>query len=318
VGAIADAQFLRGLLRVADRRVPRWSRQIRDVIRRIRNLVKRDDLRRSAATGNLEQIFGALHDVELDQRLGRVMSKNLRDTIRAGGLASLRRLSEDLGLALDWEAIAPRAANWARARAAKLVQRSQETRVLVVRGIVTAALEEGLDLDVLEARLFASIGLTTQEEGALAAFAAKLAETGGATAAEQRQLVEVYRKRLLRHRSRRIARTESVNAVNGGQQTVWSVAVQRRLIDPDVWAREWVAILGDGRTCIRCLTMHGRRAAIRGFYETPEGTPIAGPTLHVFCRCGQRLVRWASRAPKSPPLVEPEAGGTLQPMVPAA
>lgn len=99
------------------------------------------------------------------------------------------------------------------------------------------------------------------------------------------ELLRNYRRRLVRHRAERIARTEIMDAQNAGIMATWekgfSDGVMRREAARVVWI-----ITPDDRLCVHCAKMIGERAEIQygTAFETPLGTRER-PPMHPMCRC---------------------------------
>ena len=84
-------------------------------------------------------------------------------------------------------------------------------------------------------------------------------------------------------RAENIARTESMQALNRGQNEAWRQSADAGYLDEAKTEREWLA--AGTRVCPRCLDMDGQRAPLRGTY--PDDSD--GPPKHPSCRCGQTL-----------------------------
>lgn len=114
----------------------------------------------------------------------------------------------------------------------------------------------------------------------------------GLTSRKADQLADRYSNRLLDHRARTIARTESIRAANYGQQLTWQEMGYRRAL-PSTFARQWLTH-EDERTCPWCLAMDGQIVALTGQFRGVVGRNTVHtltPPLHPNCRCSLVAVR---------------------------
>lgn len=177
--------------------------------------------------------------------------------------------------------------DWARQQAGALVRDvSMETR-FAIRRIIEQAVHTGARPADTAKLLEDIVGLTHRQAQAVKRFQdAHLA--AGTPQATMDRLVSRYADRLLRHRARMIARTETIRAANEGRRSQWRNNVAEGTILPERWEREWVAIVpSDGKTCRYCVGQDGQHAPIDGSY--PNGD--SGPPGHPDCRCTEILVR---------------------------
>lgn len=110
------------------------------------------------------------------------------------------------------------------------------------------------------------------------------------TQAQIDRMVERYAARLERHRRQVIARTESLSAVNAGNNEILRQAVEAGFIDPSQIEREWIS-REDARVRASHVHLNGM---VRGFDETFPGQngelrfpgdPAAPPSETINCRC---------------------------------
>lgn len=127
-------------------------------------------------------------------------------------------------------------------------------------------------------RLLRSMGMRVNRFGTLA--------RTGLTAERIRELAAGYQRRLIAERATTIARHETMDASNAGQNILWQQAIDNGLLRADEWERVWL-ITGDRRTCPRCIPMRGQTAPIGGNYSNG----VQRPPLHIICRCAERLRR---------------------------
>ena len=127
----------------------------------------------------------------------------------------------------------------------------------------------------------------------------------GVTVEHARKIADRKAAKLIRYRAESIARTESINAANMGQQLVWETALDLGLL-PEGTRKIWVATFDD-RLCKICAVLDGTTIEIResfavnyeatGFKVTGDKITVTGvkpmknpsmtkqPTAHIQCRC---------------------------------
>jgi SPP1 gp7 family putative phage head morphogenesis protein len=85
-----------------------------------------------------------------------------------------------------------------------------------------------------------------------------------------------------------IARTETMDASNEGQQEAWDQAVDDGLLTGDE-QQEWIAT-GDQKCCDSCDSMDGQTVDLGEDFEDNDGETYDGPPAHPNCRCTVGLV----------------------------
>lgn len=169
--------------------------------------------------------------------------------------------------------------------AARIVDVTEETRA-AVRQLAERAYREGKAPKTIVKEIRQVVGLTRRQETAVENYRHAQLDAE-VPPARVDKLVEKYSNKLRKQRAERIARTETIQAMNDGQRASWVTLVEKGLLDPNVWEREWMAIVpNDGRTCVICEGLDGKRAPIGGRYE---GNRV-GPPEHPDCRCTEKLV----------------------------
>ncbi len=158
-----------------------------------------------------------------------------------------------------------------------------------IRNHLRRGLEQGLNPKDTARHLRAVIGLTPQQEAAVAARRTRLAAQGRDPAQVER-MVTRYADRQRRVRAEAIARTETIAALEGGKQLQRERLVREGTLDPGQWVQEWQTA-ADERVCPVCGPLDGETAPIGGTF--PGG--YAGPPAHPRCRCAS-LLRLAALA----------------------
>lgn len=190
----------------------------------------------------------------------------------------------------------PYATAYAQTQVATLVTRIDDETRKVIRGLVARGFEQGKDENGKTRNLTPAqvarvikphIGLNAPQSLALENRRNSLIDAG-LSGAELDAAVGVYREKLLRDRSKLIARTEVLTAQNKGAGAAWATAQDAGLLMPET-VRVWISSSTSPRTCPACLRMHGKQAPVGGFFDSPDFGQVSEPPLHPACRCSLGL-----------------------------
>jgi hypothetical protein len=119
------------------------------------------------------------------------------------------------------------------------------------------------------------IGLTAAQGQAAQKYKQQLIDSG-LSATKAAEKAAEYADELLDLRAETIARSEIMDALNGGQDEAWQQAQDEGLLS-DSATKEW--IVTETETCEECLSYDGKQVPVGE--EFPEGDP----PLHPNCRC---------------------------------
>lgn len=282
----------KALHRAADNFVPR----LKDVFNAGRQVLRRglslDDMREAARLGVLPKDEAL---IEWRETLTRGFESFLLDTLMAGVKVSKPFLERQAGIAIRkqtaemvFDAENERATRYVRTHAAELVQQVDDETRKAIQAIIARGQREGLSVEEMADRLRRIVGLTERDAIAVENFRAGLIESGVAEAIIERRVEERIARGIAR-RAENIARTETIQAANAGQQALWQEAWSQGLVDRDTTQREWI-VTADDRTCPICLPMDGQRRGLNEEFESPyDGTRALHPPLHPSCRCATAL-----------------------------
>jgi len=220
--------------------------------------------------------------------LGRVIAYGYQ----AGGEASAATLSRVLRVSFGFDMANPRAVAWAATHTGKLIAGIKEGTLDGVRTIMTEAMAGAVNPRVTARELYPlvkrSLGLTEQQAGALAKYRHELVKAGR-SADDIARLAERYSDKLLRHRSRTIARTESITSLNQGQHEAWLQAESEGLLDAADTVRVWITA-PDEKRCDICAGLEGKEAGLNGPFISDDIGEVMMPPAHVACRCSAGIV----------------------------
>lgn len=178
----------------------------------------------------------------------------------------------------------------------------------LVRETVREGLEIGMRSEAIGERIEQIVGLTRREAGAVIRRERTILEETGSESAARRG-ADSYAKKLLVERGRRIARTETREALSQGQIDAWKVARDNGALSPDV-EKEWVSMPPSPRQSEICAdtNLDGQRRPLDEPFDTIVG-PVMRPPAHPNCRSVMKLV-----FPDDQPLVQMPSEEDIEPI----
>jgi hypothetical protein len=181
----------------------------------------------------------------------------------------------------------PLTAAAARDNAARLVTSVTRETKKAITAVIQRSVEEGIPPARAAQMIRPLIGLNDRQ--AMAVINAQLSwEANGLPPQIAMRKAKAYAEKLLRQRTRMIARTEILRASNAGQRAAWRQARSRGLLPHDQ-QRVWITT---GGACAICSPLGGQTA---GLDESFAGG-IDSPPAHPHCRCTTGLTNSGSIA----------------------
>ena len=229
-----------------------------------------------------------LRAINLEPVLDR-MEKNFRTVYRlifhraANSILRRDQVQKDTlaEFGLSFDVTNPRAVEWIRRHAAGLLLEVGLESRLAVKTIVERMFAESIPPDSAARMIRHVIGLDKRQAHAVVNYAALQPDN---------DKVELYAKRLLRHRAEKIARTESIAAASGGQQELWLQAREDGLLEHGRAMRQWL-VTEDQRLCPICAPIPSfGPVGLDEPFLTGNGSMVQHPPAHPFCRCATSLV----------------------------
>ena len=287
--------------RVAARLEPKVRREFLAAIKQLESEIDIAALVTAVQSRSQDAVDLALKLSTLPKRFDKMVATIVTGFQRAGVLTAQELTAAGLSYAFDLTN--PFAVSWARNYGGTLIsevaaQAPGSARILnVVRVAVGDGIEFGVP-PVQTARLLReSVGLTPRMAKAVDNRFKQVVEKRWAVhgnidraMAEAGKSALAYKKKLINHRARLIARTETINASNAGQMQSWQQAADKNLLSRKRTRRKWVTGLDD-LVCNICAPMHGQTVAFEGeSFITGLGASVDMPTAHPACRCGMDLV----------------------------
>jgi len=279
--------------KIADALAPEFEKRIKTSLDEFRDLVDLRDLLTAIATGDEEKIMGTIPWKEFLSN-DEDLHDAIIEAVKEAGVASkaqlkamLERTGRDTETYASFSGSDPRVVRYARKRTAFLITEVTESSKEAVRQAIGDLNEGTDDPRSVAQRIQDAVGLDTRRANAVDRYRDALEQAGVPDDRIDRR-AEAYRDRLLAQRADTIARTESINAVNAGQQEGWDQAADRGEIDRKTAKKVWI-VTPDDRLCPRCEELAGQAVGIDEQFDTDEGR-IDGPGLHPNCRCSMALV----------------------------
>lgn len=243
-------------------------------------------------------VAGAIDQTRFDLGEDYILSilpAKLRDAYEESGLAAAAETSRTLDVAYSFNLITPRATDWVRLNAASLIQQWGDSSRDAIRRLIADGFARGIGSGALARQIKASgVGLTWRQARAVLNMRHREEADGTPADVIDKRAVR-YFNRLLKDRAAMIARTEMTRAMTHARLESWRQAIDKRLLDPTQWEKEWLATQ-DSRVCPECADLDGSRAAVPdGVFVGDSGTNGGvGPGAHVRCRCTVILVEKGS------------------------
>lgn len=300
------------------------AKDVRDAflkaIEDLRGTIKEAELRAAVETGSIEAVMRVLG---IDKKIADAIRMNvlppLEDAMIAAGRASpSSTLPKGGELAMRFDLANPNTVRYLRSYDFGLIRQISDDTRNAIRSVVTDAMQYGGHPYEQARTIREAIGLTDNQNAAVANFRRMLEE--GDSAALTRELrdkrfdrtlertlgidaeadltpeqidrmVTRYGERMLKARAENIARTETINATQAGQQLAWEQATENGLLDRSKIRQGWL-VTPDDRLCIICAAiplMNPGGVPLGGYFQTPVG-PILRPTVHPQCRCALYLM----------------------------
>jgi hypothetical protein len=190
---------------------------------------------------------------------------------------------------VDFSAANPKVKRWIDAHVGELIVQVDRDARESVKDIVTRAFNRGLP-PLESAKLVKQVvPLSGRYAVALDNHRAGLVEQG-LSATRVDQLSNEYADRLLTSRAESIARTETANALNQGQQLLWEQSADEGLIDKDKAKRQWVIDPVTAKGCPVCEPMDGQTVGLYEPFTTGLGDEVFAPVAHPRCNCLINLI----------------------------
>lgn len=295
----------RAFLQLLDDTWPGLGKVFVQAMRRVQSNIALKELRRAIDRGDVQAAFDALR---MDAATLYALDEAVEGAFRAGGkyqmdsvISATKRFPQGARIVQSFGGRSERAERIARDLGSRFVTEVlDDTRVMIAETI-TKGLELGASpnqtaLDIAGRvvggkRQGGLVGLHSREAGWVQGYRQRLIGKGR-PADQVERMARRYSNKLLRKRGERIARTETIKALNAGRQEGLDQLVDTGRLDADQIEKVWDST-GDARTRPTHAAADGQKIGNDGAFEVggyqmryPGDTSLGAPAGEVVhCRC---------------------------------
>lgn len=228
---------------------------------------------------SIQRALAAVNAGDYNKAMVEMMQSTMTDTgMRAFLNAASVQGAQATAQVLDVQSNAVRAL---KDRGLKDITNLSERGRRSALAVLSDAITSGAPIDQVANDLKAAIGLDERAMNALRNYRDGLKDSK-LSRGEKARMVRAYQHQLFMNRARAIARTETMTALNEGQQAVYTNAQTLGLL-PKNARKVWI-VTKDDRLCPVCQGMAGQKVGINESFM--KGTELVlTPPLHVNCRC---------------------------------
>lgn len=252
--------------RIANRLSPQLRKRFLAAVQASKDRVDLEMLARAVQAGNVPQAQLAVLLGEWPEKYGE-LAIDLRAGFLAGGQYAYELL-EGSSYNLRFDLINPYAVNYAQRKLPQIVQAYVDDAKTIIRDIITEAVSGKYTAQTAAIEIRNHIGLTDRYSRAVSRYREELASQG-VTGEKLEGKAERYAAKLLRSRSKTIARTEIIQAQVAGQRALWNEGANSGVFNRNTARLQWNTH-EDERTCEFCLAMDGQEIPFGGAYTHPE------------------------------------------------
>ena len=270
---------------IADERIALLRVDFADAIDEMQEEINEASLKTAIATGRTAQVA---KEVKWKKELFDGMDENIKGAVDESATSS-KRFMPTIARDVVYDSKAKTVSSWVNEYSKqRLSQMDRQTRK-VVKDVLKEKRTKNLSPAKTAKLLRERIGLNSVQAQAMKNLENKMIEEDK-TEKQIAKAKEQYKKRAVKYRSKMIANTEAIDAVNFGQLELWNQAVDQKLIDPNTTYKQWY-VTPDDKLCPYCRGMNGQKKKLNELFIDPSGTfdPVYSPTLHPNCRCSMIL-----------------------------
>lgn len=300
VDVVAKRPVLRNTYRIAEKNEDRFSRAF---VRLSRNLIDADSKERlldgmqamERGRMTLDEVVDQVdwyNEADPDKKWA-LYSANLErvysDIVGESGAAEMKRLKLPIKFEVQKQIrgepgslkvpINPFSIRWVRDKVGQDISNISDDQRKLIRQIIADGFERGERPKAILKKIEELVGLTPREMVWVENRRAAMIDAGVPIATVE-PTVARYSTQLLGKRSRRIARTETLDAASQGLMDSWQLAKEEGHVKPTTM-KEWVELTSSPRTCPICQDLGGQRRPIDEPFESEFlNEPIMRPTAH--------------------------------------
>lgn len=260
------------LVALAESLEPQFRQMFLDAITALKGTATGTALESALAAGDTEKVLDLLafdaFEASYSEAMGEAIAAAIEEEVPIVG--------QVVG---SFDMLNPEAVKAAQEAAGQMVTGITETTRQAIRDYVTQSIEQGTGPRALATQVRSVIGLTPAQAKAVLRYESGLV-TNGMTPGKAAKLARDYSGRLLDQRAMTIARSETLRALNDGQQRLWDQYVERGIL-PKTARKVWMTA-HDERTCTTiCVPLDGEKVGVQESFSVGVDYPPA----HVMCRC---------------------------------
>lgn len=200
---------------------------------------------------------------------------------------ALEALPPPINKNLRYDINNPRLRQYMQSHTGKLIEKVTNDMRLTVLDAVQNTFTKGWTPRTVAEHIKGSIGLDQRRATALANYRTTLESKNQFSQDKIDSMVARYSDDLLKQRAMTIGRTETRNATNDSQLSVWREGAQQGFIDKQKAKKVWVV---DGNPCEICEPMDGVAVGIDDVWILDSGDAVDIPSeAHPNCYCGMEL-----------------------------
>ena len=285
-----DAEW-RSVHGIADYYQPQMVESFARAVRNTKGNIDKSALNDAIAIASVEAAFNSIPWETFVSELSQ-LAMVFKLVYDKTGENCIRFLPKKVSLEANFNKLNPHSLDYIKSHTGDLIVEITDESKMAVRKIINDAFVEGLHPYQSSKLIEKVVGLTQKQANAVNNLRKSMV-TAGYSDKLIEQKTNAYAKRLLVYRSKNISRTETINAANRGQQSLWEQNADKGLIDRQTTKRVWITT-PDDKLCVWCRSLNGKRVGLEEDFKSDSinGTDYTTltPTLHPHCRCALGLV----------------------------
>ena len=201
---------------------------------------------------------------------------------------SIQSLVPSLDPDVVFDSSNPDISKWIDDHLGEMIQNVKENTQKSIQNVIRIGLDQGIPPRDSAKLISQMVGLNDKQAQAVINRRLSLQKLG-VKGRRLDSLIELYSKKLLKHRGETIARTEAMTANNRGQMEVVNQNANAGLFDRTTAKKEWVVTPYD-RVCPICKPLAGKQVLLDQDFKLRNGGSVSLPPAHPNCNCSWILV----------------------------
>jgi len=247
------------------------------------------ELVEAIGSGQMSQVEAAAKLDALSNDLRARLLPVIGQTFTLGLAAGAEAANVEPAITYGFDLVNPESIAWVRDHGAALVTEVGLSTKQAIQRLVETGIRDGVAPDRLASRLMEVVGLRSDQVAAVERFRSRLTADGVSPDRIDARVAK-YADAQLRYRATMIARTETLDAANAGQDELWNAARVAGDLDPEMTWRRWLITPDDRLDTVVCEPMEDEEVKFGEPFLTGDGRLIMRPPAHPQCRCAVGLV----------------------------